>query len=57
MTIEMSKVKISPLLVILGLLMGFESLCSASPKEDVQKVVESFYAQYYKEYSWPTGQE
>jgi hypothetical protein len=38
------------LLVILGLLMGFMSTVSASPKEDVEKVVQSFYAQYYKEY-------
>ena len=38
------------ILVILGLLMGFASTGSASPKQDVEKVVESFYAQYYKEY-------
>jgi hypothetical protein len=38
------------ILVILGLLMGFASISSAFPNEDAQKVVESFYAQYYKEY-------
>jgi hypothetical protein len=37
------------ILVILGLLMGFASTGSAAPKEDVARVVDSFYAQYYKE--------
>ena len=41
------------ILVILALLIGFASIGSASPKEDVQKVVDSFYAQYYKEYLLP----
>ncbi len=37
------------ILVILGLLMGFASTGSAAPKEDAARVVDSFYAQYYKE--------
>jgi len=36
-------------LVTLGLLFALASSGSASPQEDVKRVVESFYAQYYKE--------
>ena len=45
------------ILVILSLLMGFASTGSAAPKEDVARVVDSFYAQYYKEIlrKSPTG--
>src|SRR5580700_942852 len=41
------------MLVILAVLISFASIGSASPKEDVQKAVDSFYAQYYKEYLLP----
>ena len=36
--------------IILGLLMGFASTGSASPKEDLERVVDSVYTKYYKEY-------
>ena len=38
------------LLVMLSLVLGAVSTGWASPKEDVEKVVESFYARYYREY-------
>src|SRR5258708_38152788 len=38
------------ILVVLGLIWGVAPSGAASPKEEVEKVVESFYAQYYKEY-------
>ncbi|OAI42683.1 hypothetical protein AYO41_00685 [Verrucomicrobia bacterium SCGC AG-212-E04] len=37
------------LLVALGLILGVASSGAASPNEEVEKVVASFYAQYYKE--------
>jgi hypothetical protein len=38
------------LLVALGLVFAFAPCLAASPNDDVVKVAESFYAQYYKEY-------
>src|SRR4051812_45299984 len=37
-------------IIILGLLMGFASSGFATPKKDVARVVDSFYAQYFKEF-------
>ncbi len=37
------------LLVVVGTLMVFARGHAAPPNDDVAKVVESFYAQYYKE--------
>ncbi len=36
--------------MLLGLLLGCAPQAVASPNDDVVKVAESFYAQYYKEY-------
>jgi hypothetical protein len=38
------------LLVVVGLVLGVARISAASPHEDVKTVVESFYAQYFKEY-------
>jgi len=38
------------LLVLLGLIVGFTPSDAASPTDEVVKVVEPFYARYYKEY-------
>jgi len=38
------------LLVVLGLILGFAPSDAATPNDEVTKLVESFYAQYYKEY-------
>src|SRR5712675_1583587 len=38
------------LFVVLGLILGFTPSDAASQTDEVVKVVETFYAQYYKEY-------
>ena len=38
------------LLVVIGLICGIAPSNAASPTDEVAKVVESFYVQYYKEY-------